>query len=94
MTIEGTDLGCSVDEVPITVRAERHPFVCDNCGSRWELSYEVRDYLAPSGARWVVHCRDGQPIPAPPFGAPCPRCGHVSVKRDYDALPSTRPATG
>lgn len=94
MTIEATDLGRSFDEVRISVRAERHPFVCDDCLCTWQVRYEVRDYLAPSGARWVVHCRDGQPVPAPSFGARCPRCGHVSVKRADDVLPPSRAASG
>jgi hypothetical protein len=50
MTMDATDLDRSVDEVRITVRAECHPFACDDRGSRWEARYEVRDYLAPSGA--------------------------------------------
>ena len=46
MTIEATDLGRSFDEVRISVRVERHPFVCDDCGCTWQVRYEVRDYLA------------------------------------------------
>jgi hypothetical protein len=70
--------------VRIRVRQERRGFRCGTCGSRWVATYEVRDYLGPTGERWIVHCRDGGPVPAPMFGDRCTTCGRMAVTFDID----------
>jgi hypothetical protein len=82
MTARAEEIRSDIDHVRVRVRRERHAFRCLECESRWAARYEIRDYLGPSGDRWVVHCRDGQPVPAPNFGDPCPTCGRVSVTTD------------
>ena len=72
------------DGVRIQVRQKARAFHCAICGSRWVATYEVRDYLGPSGERWIVHCRDGAPVRAPMFGDRCPTCGQVNVTFDID----------
>lgn len=89
------DLG----NIYVRVRRERYGFGCEVCGAEWLRDYEVRDYLGSAGQRWLVHCRDGAPVPAPHFGDRCPRCGQVSVTADPDADGSSmfarpRTATG
>jgi predicted RNA-binding Zn-ribbon protein involved in translation (DUF1610 family) len=76
------------DVVRVHTRAERGRFRCPHCGTSWVATYEVRDYRAPSGARWVVHVRDGQPVRGPHLGARCPACGRVSVPADRWPGPS------
>jgi predicted RNA-binding Zn-ribbon protein involved in translation (DUF1610 family) len=83
-----------LDCIHTRVRTERHTFRCADCGTRWTADFEIRDYVGPTGKRWVVHCRDGDPVPAPHFGAACPNCGLVSVTFVADGSQglSTRPA--
>lgn len=95
MKAREADLGNGLDRVRVRVCAEQHAFRCGECGRRWISTYHVRDYVGPTGARWVVHCRDGEPVPAPHFGDICPECGRVSVT--FDAKPegpSTEPRVG
>ena len=73
------------DDVLIRVREEQWPFLCESCGARWIARYEIRDYVGPSGEEWVVHCRNGDVVPAPHFGDRCPRCGRISVTFDEGA---------
>jgi predicted RNA-binding Zn-ribbon protein involved in translation (DUF1610 family) len=72
------------DGVRIHVREKHRAFHCDVCGSRWIAAYEVREYVGPVGEHWIVHCRDGSPVPAPMFGDRCPTCGHISVTSRID----------
>jgi hypothetical protein len=87
MTAGAEEIRSNLDHVQVRVRRERHQFRCCECGSRWAARYEIRDYLGPSGDRWVVHCRDGQPVPGPHFGDPCPTCGRMSVTLDDGGAP-------
>lgn len=82
MTIRASDLAYGLDRIHIRIRKERYAFRCGDCGHRWIATYEIRDYFGPTGKRWVVHCRDGEPIPAAHFGDHCPGCGRVSVTFD------------
>lgn len=83
MMARSIDLPDGPDGVRVRVRTEQHEFRCECCDSRFSI-YQIRDYLGSTGARWVVHCRDGEPVPAPHFGLVCPRCGRVSVTFDDD----------
>jgi predicted RNA-binding Zn-ribbon protein involved in translation (DUF1610 family) len=66
--------------VVVRIRRKRRAFRCERCGEAWLAVYEVREYVGPSDVRWIVHCRDGRPVPAPYFGDRCPRCGSVAVR--------------
>lgn len=92
MKARETDLADLPDRVRVRVSTEQHPFRCEDCDSRWISTYDIREYVGPTGARWVVHCRAGEPVPAPHFGDVCPGCGRVSVTFD-DELggPATEP---
>jgi predicted RNA-binding Zn-ribbon protein involved in translation (DUF1610 family) len=83
--VTGQDPAIGSDGVRMRVRLKRRAFRCRACGSEWVATYEVRDYLGPTGTRWIVHCRDGIPVPAPMFGDRCPTCGRVSIMFDIEA---------
>ncbi|MGE5227782.1 MAG: hypothetical protein ACM3OO_12985 [Planctomycetaceae bacterium] len=66
--------------VRVRTRTVHERFLCPRCGTEWVATYEIRDYQGSSGARWVVHCRDGRPVRGPHLGARCPACGQVSTR--------------
>jgi hypothetical protein len=99
MTVVLGETARDLGDVQVRVRIERYWFRCEVCGAEWIRDYKVRDYQGASGQRWVVHCRDGSPVPAPHFGDRCPRCSRVSVAADADVEASSmsvrpRTATG
>ena len=85
-----TDLGQRRERVHVRVGIERYAFRCLSCERRWASTYEVREYTGPTGAQWVVCCRDGEPVAGPYFGARCPGCRRVSVT--FEATPEESPA--
>jgi hypothetical protein len=85
-TVQRHDPAASVD---VRTHLERHAFACGHCGERWIAEYELREYRGPSGASWIVHCRDGRVVRAPSFGDVCPACAIVSVTPDPDHRETT-----